>query len=98
MQLAREDMDARFVQPFHRAARLLDVGPPAAQVPAKLFGADEILDGRDIFRGIIPIQMVQQQIETARIEMGMIPGEKKVAGAISMAHHIKCQPRSLRGV
>ena len=48
---AEKRFAARFMQPFQRAARLFHIGPPAGQIPAKLLGTDEILDGRHIFRG-----------------------------------------------
>ena len=50
------------------------------------------------FAAASAIEMIQQQIQTARVEMRVVPRKKKMAGAVGVAHHIKCQSRSAAGV
>ena len=58
-----------------------------------MFGADEI---RGLGRGsfcFIRVEMIQQKIQTARVEMRVVPRKKKMARAISVAQHVKHQAR-----
>ena len=53
--------------------------------------------GRAVRRAV-RVQMIQQQIQTARIQQRVVPGKKQMARAVRVAHHVKRQPRSVFGV
>jgi len=62
-----------------------------AEAGGELFGMDETPDGGGGFRRIVGVEMVQQQIQTARVEVRVVPRKKHVAGAVRMAEDVEHQ-------